>query len=89
MKRRRKHCCAPQKNVRMTAKRSCSAIGASCWEENHPGSGTDIELCVAASATSGSVRPHSAAWPLHGPAGGAAVLVPPEPTDRPYERAGS
>jgi hypothetical protein len=61
--------------------RSWSAIGRSCWEEYQPGSGADIALCVAASATSSSGRPQSSSWPLHAPAAGAAVDVPPEPTN--------
>ena len=49
--------------------RSWPEIGRSCSEENQPASGTDIELCVAGSATSASVREHSARWPLQGPFG--------------------
>jgi hypothetical protein len=60
---------------------SCSAIPASCAEEYQPGSGADIELCVAASTTSGSERPHSSACPLHAPERGAAVETPPPPAN--------
>ena len=40
-------------------------IPRSCSAEYQPGSGADIELCVAASTTSSSRRSHSAASPLH------------------------
>ncbi len=52
-------------------------MGRSCSDENQPGSGTDIELWVAAMETSASGRSHSSRWPLHGPFGSAAVVVPP------------
>ena len=39
-------------------------IGRSCSDANQPGSGTDIELCVAGSVTSSSGRSHRAARPL-------------------------
>ena len=43
---------------------SCPPIGRSDQAENQPGSGADIELCVAGRTTSSSGRSHSAAWPL-------------------------
>ena len=58
---------------------SWSAIGWSCAAENQPGSGTDIELCVAASATSFSGRAHSSRWPLQAPPAGAGVIAAPVP----------
>jgi hypothetical protein len=66
---------------------SWSGIGRSCSAEYQPGRGTDIELCVAASATSGSARPQSSTWPLQGPAAGAAVVVPPDATNVPIAAA--
>ena len=46
-------------------------------DEYQPGSGTDIELCVIASATRLKGRSQSSSWPLQPPAAGAAVVVPP------------
>ena len=53
---------------------SWPAIGRSWSDANQPGSGTDIELCVAGSATSSSGRSHSAAWPLQRVIAGAGVV---------------
>ena len=49
-------------------------IGRSCSAANQPGSGTDIELCVAGSTTSSSGRSHSSAWPLQRTTAGAGSL---------------
>ncbi len=58
-------------------------MGTSCIDAYQPGSGTDIELCVVARATSFSGRSHSSAWPLQVPSGGASVTAAPLPTNVP------
>ena len=60
---------------------SWSAIGASCIDAYQPGSGTDMELWVAARATSFSGRSHSSRWPLQVPSGGGGVVAAPVPTN--------
>jgi hypothetical protein len=56
---------------------SCSAMPASCWEENQPWPGADIALWVAGSTTRSSGTSQSSACPLQPAIAGAASLVPP------------
>jgi hypothetical protein len=44
-----------------------------------------MALCVAGSATSGSVRVHSTTWPSHEPAAGADAVTAPEASARSQE----
>ena len=65
-----------------TPSSSWPGIGFSCSAANQPGSGTDIALWVATSATRSNGRSHSSAWPLQRPAASASgSLSPPAATN--------